>query len=128
MFLAGSSQRTSWDADFLFFLYEFVLEVSCPLVDANSRKLAFREPAQRKNKTKESHGKFKFPCFLFFVLHMPRFSSRNLSALEDFPICFHIKYGFYSSVSHYFLLVDCSVLFCSLEREFLASFLIPSCL
>lgn len=34
---------------------------------------------------------------------MPRFSFIHLSALQDFPLCFHIKYGFYSS----FFVISC---------------------
>lgn len=47
-------------------------------------------------------GNYKFPLYLNCVCVFG-FSFNNLSALQDLLVCFHVKYGFHSSSSYYFL-------------------------
>lgn len=60
-------------------------------------------PAQgKKIKLRRIMGNYKFPLYLNCVCELG-FSFNNLSALQDLPVCFHVKYGFHSSSSYYFL-------------------------
>lgn len=73
---------------FLLSLLDPVIEVSL-LIDFNPYLL------RKEIKPWRINGKFSASfVFYFFVLHMPRVSFNNLSVLQDFPVCFHIKCDF----------------------------------